>query len=81
MGLFVHQMAGFEVDKARALFQIPAQHEPAAMIALGYLGDPNTLPEKLRARELKPRDRKPLTEFVYTGRWGSPSAVVMKGSL
>ena len=81
LGLFVHQMAGYEVDKARKVFQIPPQHEPAAMIALGYLGDPNTLPEELRSRELAPRDRKPLTEFVYTGRWGSPSAVVMKASL
>jgi hypothetical protein len=42
------------------------------MIALGYLGDPETLPEKLRARELAARTRKPLTEFIYTGRWGKP---------
>jgi nitroreductase len=76
--LFVHQMAGFDVDKARELFQIPTQHEPAAMIALGYLGDPDTLPEKLRAREHAPRTRKSLTEFVYTGRWGSPSPLVRK---
>ncbi len=75
--LFVHQMAGFDVDKARDLFQIPPQYEPTAMIALGYPGAPDTLPEKLRARELAPRTRKPLTEFVYTGLWGSPSAVVM----
>jgi nitroreductase len=78
MELFVHQMAGFEVDKARELFQIPPQYEPAAMIALGYLGEPDTLPEKLRVRELAPRTRKPLAEFVYTGRWGSPSPVVTK---
>src|SRR2546430_17688820 len=37
--VFVHQMAGFELPKARELFQIPAHHEPVAMIALGYLGD------------------------------------------
>ena len=78
MELFVHQMAGFEVDKARELFQIPPQYEPAAMIALGYLGDPDTLPENLRVGERAPRTRKPLPEFVYTGRWGSPSPVVTK---
>ena len=77
--LFVHQMAGFDVDRARMLFQIPPQHEPAAMIALGYLGDPETLPEHLRVRELAPRTRKPLTEFVFTGLWGGPSPVVMDG--
>jgi len=75
--IFVHQMAGFEVEKARALLNVPAGHEPAAMIALGYLGDPNTLPEKLRLRELAPRTRKPLTEFVHAGRWGQPLSLVM----
>jgi nitroreductase len=68
--VFVHQMAGFEVEKARELLNLPAGYEPVAMIALGYLGDPNTLPEKLRDRELSSRVRKPLTEFVYGGRWG-----------
>jgi nitroreductase len=81
LGLFVHQMAGFDVDKVRELFKIPAHHEPAAMIALGYLGDPETLPGKLRLRELEPRTRKTLTEFVFTGRWGGPSPVVMEGPL
>jgi nitroreductase len=75
--IFVHQMAGFEVEKARDLLNLPAGHEPAAMIALGYLGDPNTLPEKLRLRELAPRTRKPLTEFVHAGRWGQPLSLVM----
>ena len=68
--VFVHQMAGFEVEKARELLNLPAWYEPVAMIALGYLGDPNTLPETLRDRELSPRVRKPFTEFVYGGRWG-----------
>ena len=72
LDVFVHQMAGFELQKARELLQIPAHYEPVAMIALGYLGDPGTLPEKLRARELAARTRKPLTEFAYTGRWGEP---------
>jgi nitroreductase len=73
--LFVHQMAGFAVEKARQLCQIPPQSEPVAMIALGYLGDRATLPENLRAREVAPRTRKPLTEFVYAGRWGEPSPI------
>ena len=70
--VFVHQMAGFEVEKARELLNLPAGYEPVAMIALGYLGDPNTLPETLRDREPSPRARKPFTEFVYGGRWGEP---------
>jgi nitroreductase len=75
--IFVHQMAGFEVEKARELLNLPAGHEPVAMIALGYPGDPTTLPENLRLRELASRTRKPLTEFVHAGRWGQSVSLVM----
>jgi hypothetical protein len=47
-----------------------------AGIALGYPGDPEALPERLRQRELAPRERKPLTEFVFTGHWGRTSPLV-----
>lgn len=76
LGLFVHQMAGFHPDKVRELYGVPKEFEPVAAIALGYPGDPQTLPEKLRQRELALRERKPIAEFVYTGRWGKRSAVV-----
>jgi hypothetical protein len=46
------------------------------MIALGYLGDPESLPEELRKREIAPRQRKALQEFVYSGKWGQPSSLV-----
>ena len=77
LGLFVHQMGGFYADKARAEFAMPDGYEPVAVLALGYLGDPETLPEDLRARETALRTRKPLEEFVFSGRWGynSPLAV------
>ena len=69
-GLQVHQMAGFDAEKARQTFAIPLDWEPVAGIALGYPGDPESLPDKLRERELAPRTRKPLSEFVMTGGWG-----------
>jgi nitroreductase len=69
MGLFVHQMAGFSVEKARELFAIPADAEPVAMVAIGYPGAANTLPEKLREKEKEPRRRKPLKDLVYFGIW------------
>ncbi|XGV94691.1 MAG: nitroreductase family protein [Leptolyngbya sp. BL-A-14] len=76
LDLFVHQMAGFDSEKARSLFNIPTGYEPVAAIAIGYLGTPQTLPEKYQQREATPRTRKPLTEFVFTGDWGQPSAIV-----
>ncbi|MGA2422154.1 MAG: nitroreductase family protein, partial [Candidatus Acidiferrum sp.] len=47
-GLFVHQMAGFDPDKAREVFGIPAGWEAIAAVAVGYPGDPNTLPPVLK---------------------------------
>jgi nitroreductase len=70
LGLSVHQMAGIEAEKARKLFNIPADYEAVAGIALGYAGDPASLSEELRKRELAPRQRKPLESFVFTGQWG-----------
>ena len=69
-GLLVHQMAGFDANKAREVFSIPADWEPVAVMAIGYPGDPQSLPDKLRDREVAPRTRKPLSEFVMTGTWG-----------
>lgn len=77
-GLFVHQMAGFDAGKARQVFGIPAGWEPLAAMAIGYPGDPNSLPKPLHDRELAPRTRKPLSEFVMTGRWGHTAPFVSK---
>jgi nitroreductase len=69
-GLVVHQMAGFDAEKARQVFAIPAGWEPLAALAIGYPGDPDSLPSKLKDRELAPRTRKPISEFVMSGSWG-----------
>lgn len=76
LGLFVHQMAGFYPDKVRELYGIPKEFEPVAAIAVGYPGDPQSLPEKFRSREVAPRERKPLAEFVFAGQWGEVSPIV-----
>jgi nitroreductase len=70
LGLVVHQMAGFDIAKAREQFHLPEGYEPVAAIAVGYQGDPQTLPEDLREKELATRTRRPQESFVFTGRWG-----------
>jgi nitroreductase len=79
-GLVAHQMAGFHVDKARANLNIPQGFEPVAMIAVGYPGDPNVLPDYLKQRELAPRRRNAISAFVFSGEWGKSSALVNSGS-
>lgn len=70
VGLRVHQMAGFDPQKARELFSIPAGYQPATVFAIGYQGDPENLPDEQREREIAPRARKPLEEFVFENEWG-----------
>lgn len=76
LGLQVHQMAGIIPDKARQLFGIPEGYDAVAGFAIGYPGDPASLPDPLRQRELEPRSRKPLDSFVFTGKWGQASPFV-----
>lgn len=76
LGLFIHQMAGFDVPLARSVYGIAEGYEPVAVIALGYMGDPNTLSEKLLQRENTPRSRKPLEQFVFSGSWNQTSPIV-----
>ena len=74
--LGVHQMAGILPDKARAEFHVPPDWEPVSGAAIGYFGDPETLTEELRKRELAPPVRKPLRSFVFSGGWGKPSPLL-----
>jgi nitroreductase len=74
LGLFGHQMAGFDVEKARIVFQIPEGYEPVAMLALGYPAPWESLTEEQRAYEARPRVRRPIQEFVFDGRFGHPMA-------
>lgn len=77
-GICVHQMIGILPDKARDTFGIPEGFEAWTGIAIGYLGDPMTLPDGLKERDLTPRQRRPLEQFVCSGKWGDPSPLVLK---
>lgn len=77
-GLFVHQMIGILPDKAREIYGIPEGCEAWTGIAIGHRGDATSLPDRLRERDLAPRQRKPLNEFVFTGQWGNPSPLVRR---
>ena len=75
MGLVVHQMGGWDADKARAAFAIPPEYTPMAMIAVGYQASPDILDEETKAKEMRPRGRKPVVERFYEGGWGKGIAL------
>ncbi len=65
IGLLSHQMAGFSLEKARALFKIPADYEPGSMIAIGYALEAKDLTPEQREREAQPRVRKPAADLLW----------------
>ena len=77
-GLFVHQMIGILPDQAREIYGIPEAFEAWTGLAIGYKGDPTSLPDQLRERDLAPRQRKQLHEFVFSGKWENPSPLVLR---
>ena len=65
MGLQVHQMGGFDKVKAAEYLKLDTEnYEPVTVIAVGFQGDAWRLPEDLKLRELQPRKRKEIREFV-----------------
>lgn len=73
-GLSVHQMAGYDADKARAACGLPEGFEPVAAFTVGYSTDPASferLDERTRSREAAPRTRRPVGEFAFAGVWGT----------
>jgi len=65
LDLYVHQMGGFSIEKVKEYFKLPAGIEPVAMMAVGYLGDGESLTPELLKRDEKRRPRKAITEFVF----------------
>lgn len=67
-GLITHAMGGFEREQAREALQIPAEYELHAVVAIGYRGPANALPENLQEREV-PSGRREITELIYAGQF------------
>lgn len=68
MDLLVHQLGGYDHERAKEELIIPTRYEPAAMMAIGYKGDPAQLPEKVAAREKSKRTRMEISKFLIPGR-------------
>ncbi|NOZ46686.1 MAG: nitroreductase [Chlorobi bacterium] len=69
LGLYMHQMAGFSVEKAKNNLDIPGGYSVITMIALGNLGEKKDLPDNFQQSENQPRMRNAINEFVKNGTW------------
>jgi nitroreductase len=70
LGYQAHGMSGVDFERAREVLGVPERYRIEASAVVGRMGDPATLPEKLRAREF-PSGRKPVEEFAFRGGWPS----------
>ncbi len=75
-GLYVHQMGGFDPAKAVRLFDIPAMYNPITAFTIGYIGDAAILPERMAESEVKKRERKSISTFVFSGTYGQAAPLV-----
>ena len=66
MGLFTHMMGGFDHNQLKQNLNLPEDLQPIVVIAVGYSGDANILPEPLKQRENAMRSRKNHYEFVFS---------------
>lgn len=72
MGYHAHGMSGIQHDLARSELAIPERYRLEAACAIGRIGDPAILDDKLRARE-HPSGRKRQSEFVHGGNFPAAS--------
>ncbi len=64
MGIYGHMMGGYNSEKLREIFQLEEDEIDVCIIALGFLGTPEQLEEPFRTREITPRSRKEVEEFI-----------------
>ena len=67
LGLHSHAMAGFNHESAESALGTAGRYRVEAAVAIGRLGDPESLPEALRAREF-PSQRLPIEDIAFHGR-------------
>jgi nitroreductase len=65
MDVYVHQMAGYSVEKVKEYFNLGDDIEPVAMMAVGYIGDGQSLSPEILAKDENRRPRKQVNEFVF----------------
>jgi nitroreductase len=68
MGLVVHQMSGYDFERAKEILVIPTRYEPMSIMAIGYKGDVSKLPQKMVDWESRERTRMEVSKFLVQGK-------------
>jgi nitroreductase len=63
-GLSIHQLGGFDRDRAAAALDLPREVAPLVVLAIGRRDDTVDLPEPFASREVAVRERLPLEALL-----------------
>ncbi|MBI9069889.1 MAG: nitroreductase family protein, partial [Salinivirgaceae bacterium] len=69
MDLYLHQMGGFSQEIARKNLNLPDDFLPVAMIAMGFKGSLDRIPEEYQKIENNERIRNTVDSFAFQGVW------------
>jgi len=75
MGINVHPMAGFDEPAVRSALSIPPDVRVLVVVAIGYPGPVESLPEDLRERETMPQDRLPMANLDADDAWNDVQGI------
>ena len=73
MDIYVHQMGGFSIEKVKEYFKLDEDIEPVAIMAVGYIGEGNSLSPALLKRDEKRRSRKSVNEYTFINSLYDPA--------
>lgn len=68
--LIMHEMGGFDVQRAIEVFKIPEDFDIGIMIAIVYQGNHSVLPESFRENANSSRERKKLSKILFVEEIG-----------
>jgi nitroreductase len=68
-GLTVHLIGGFDPSATAEVLGLQPGFEAVALLTVAHPGQPEALPEALRVREVAPRSRRDISQFVHRGGW------------
>jgi nitroreductase len=74
-GIDVHVMGGFSRQRVRKYFGLDDDVIPVAMMALGYYGENDQIPDEVSVKDKKRRPRKPFEEVVFRNDPKQPGIV------
>jgi hypothetical protein len=68
--LIMHEMGGFDVQRAIEVFKIPEDFDIGIMIAIVYQDNHSVLPESFRENANSSRERKKLSKILFVEEIG-----------